>query len=446
MQLLVLRSLTVMMIAAPLAAQPATSDAQQTWANAAATARVDAPTASTISAFTGRHAIRRETVESGAGHIAVTFLVAEADSPAADRLVENTELAIARLVDWLGPLPTRSLVVVDLPWHAGVAGASYPGVAVTSTRWLSTRRDFAAERPLLAALARQYTFSIAPSDAPWFAEGFALYLGTRLIHEHLEGRNFETLRYFGGFVPFSLRSVLNSPSPTDPRPRMRHLPDVEEPAVAPWRSAPATPGGPAQRTAAAFHTLERYVGWPAFQQMLEQFMRHRGGRPATPLDFAAVASDVRGRDLSWYFDQAFRFDSRFDYAIAAFQSSAEPGHGFSTSVTVRRLGSAIFAGTSEPRLNGSGGAAALPLLIQFDDDTEITAWVDGRDAEQTFDYRGPARARLASVDPDAILLLDDDRTNNTRTIVPRRSVLGVRLAMSWMIWLQDVMLAYTGTL
>ena len=111
----------------------------------------------------GTHAIRRETVESGAGAITVTFLVPEADSPAADRLVQNTERAITRLVDWLGPLPTRSLVVVDVPWHAGVAGASYPGVAITSTRWLSTRRDFAPERPLLAALARQYTFSIAPA-------------------------------------------------------------------------------------------------------------------------------------------------------------------------------------------------------------------------------------------------------------------------------------------
>ncbi len=446
MQLLVLRSLTVMMIAAPLAAQPSTADAQRTWENAAVAARVDAPTASIISAFTGTHAIRREPIDSALGAITVTFLVPEADSPAADRLVQATELAITRLVDWLGPLPTPSLLVVDVPWQAGVAGASYPGVAVTSTRWLSTRRDFALERPLLAALARQYTFSIAPPDAPWFAEGLALYLGTRLIHEHLEGRNFETLRYFGGFVPFSLRSVLNSPNPADPRPRMRHLPDVEEPAGAPWRAAPATPGGPAQRTAAAFHTLERYVGWPTFQQMLEQFMGRFGGRPATPLDFAAVASDVRGRDLSWYFDQAFRFDNGFDYAIAAFHSGAEPAEGFSTSVTVRRLGSAIFAGTNEPRLNGFGHSAALPLLIQFDDGTEITAWIDGRDVEQTFEYRGSARAALASVDPDAVLLLDEDRRNNTRTIGPRPSALGVRLAMNWVIWLQDAMLAYTGTL
>ena len=84
-------------------------------------------------------------------------------------------------------------------------------------------------------------------------------------------------------------------------------------------------------------------------------------------------------------------------------------------MTVRRLGSAIFAGTNEPRVNGFGGAAPLPLLIQFDDGTEITAWVDGREAEQTFEYRGSTRASLASVDPDAMLLLDDDRTNNTRT-------------------------------
>jgi hypothetical protein len=435
-----------MMIAAPLAAQPSSSNAPRIWESAAAAASADARTASIVSSFLGTHDVRRDTIAFEGGDITVTFLVRDADSPAADRLIQATRLAITRLVDWLGPLPASTLVVADVPWHAGVAGASFPGVVVTSTRWLSTRRDFAVERPLLAALARQYTFSIAPTESSWFEEGLALYLGTRLIHEHLEGRNFNTLRYFGGFVPFSLRSVLHSPSPTDPRPRMRHLADVEQPVDAPWRAAPVTPGSQAQRAATAMHTLERYVGWPAFQQMLAVFMDRYRGQPATPSDFAVVATDVRGRDLSWYFDQALRFDSYFDYAVTAFHSNAVPQHGFRTSVTVRRLGSAIFAGTGEPAPKALGGAAALPLLIQFDDGSGITDWVDGREAEQAFEYLGPARAVLASVDPEAILLLDEDRTNNTRTISSRPSALGVRLAISWMMWLQDTMLAYTGVL
>lgn len=442
----VLRSLVVMLIAMPLAARQSTDEAPRIWQAVVAAAAVDPLTAATVSALLNHHDVRREVVAARSAPVKVTFIVPDANSDDTDRLVSATATALTRLDEWLGPLPARELTVVDAPWHAGVAGASFPGVAITSTRWLSTSRDMAFERPLVAALARQYTFSLtAPGDgAAWFEEGVALYLGTRLIHEQLEGRNFDTPRFFGGFVPFTLRPVLNSPSPTDPRPRLRHVPDVEEPSEAPWRAAPARSMA-AQRAAAALHAFERYEGWPAFQQSLQRFMERFRSRPASPADFAATVSEVRGRDVSWYFDAAFNVDTRFDYAIADLRN--EPGdHGFRSTVTVRRVGSAVFAGTSEPRLGEIDRSRALPVLIQFDDDTEITEWIDGRDEQQVFEYRGPSPAVLASVDPDAMLLLDEDRTNNTRTIRPRYSRLGVRLAMSWVIWLQDAMLACTGVL
>ena len=53
-----------------------------------------------------------------------------------------------------------------------------------------------------------------------FEEALAVYTGTRAIHELLEGSNFEVVRFFGGLVPFPLRSVLLSPPVADPRPRV----------------------------------------------------------------------------------------------------------------------------------------------------------------------------------------------------------------------------------
>jgi len=46
----------------------------------------------------------------------------------------------------------------------------------------------------------------------------------------------------------------------------------------------------------------------------------------------------------------------------------------------------------------------------------------------------------------AILVLDEDRTNNTRTEGGTRHPLALRLTMNWMMWLQDAMLTYTGVL
>ncbi len=426
----ILQSIAVLLIAEPLAARQSLSDAERAWQPITAALGLDSNANYTLSALTANHEVHRESITSATTPIELTLIVPPQSSEV-EALTRAASNGVTRLEDWLGPLPVRTLTLVDVPSNAGAAGASFPGAVITSTRWLNTSRDFAFERSLLAALARQYTFSLAPEGQPaWFEECMALYLGTRLIHEQLEGRNFATPRFFGGFVPFSLRPVLNSPRPTDPRPRLRHIEDVEQPANVPWRAASAAKGSESQRCADALHTLERYMGWPTFQHMLSLFMERFRGHHAGPDDLAAVAADVRGADMSWYFGPAFRFDLHYDYAVSSLRT-VTVDEGFETSVTVSRLGSAVFP---------------LPLLIRFADGTAITERIDGREASSTVVYRSAAPATLASIDPDAVLLLDVDRTNNTQVVAAPRNPLGVRLALNWMIWLQDAMLTYTGAL
>ena len=387
-----------------------------------------------IAAFVRNHREHRRTVAIAAHTIHLTISAhANAPDAAIEALASATTTALRRLDDWLGPLPAPALTVIDVPWHLGIAGASYPGVVVTSTRWLSTSRDPAFERPLLAALARQYTFSVAaPGDAhAMFEEGLALYLGGRLLHEQLHSRNFETPRFFGGFVPFSVRSVLNSAKPEDPRLQLQGLADVERPADGPWRAASAAPGEPAQRIAALLYTLERHLGWPAFQQVLQQFVDRFRGRPATPGDFSAVASEVIGHDLSPFFAPALLAATPFDYALVDLRNDRREG-GFTTTVVVGRTG-------ADPPVG-------IPLVVRFDEGAEVTERLNRREAEQTFVYHASRPAVLASVDPYAVLVFDANRENNTTDLQPRINRIGVRIALNWMVWLQDAVLAYTALL
>jgi hypothetical protein len=389
-----------------------------------------------LARFIANHQVVREQATIGDVAIDITLTV-PADAASADTaaLLSATNAALTRLDAWLGPFPVPALTVIDAPWRVGVAGASYPGVAVTSSRWLTTARDPAVERQLFAALARQYTFSISsPGDAQApFEEGLALYLGTRLIHEQLHSRNFETPRFFGGFIPFSVRSVLNSRKPEDQRPQLQHLADVERPADSPWRAASAAPGAPSQRVAALLQTCERHFGWPTFQLVLEQFFSRFRGRAATPADFSAVASEVIGQDVSGIFGPAILAGREFDYVLAELRSDAGDGR-FTTTVVVRRVGVEL------PVVGG------VPLLVRFEDGAAIIERVNTRDIEQTFVYRGPARAIAASVDPDAVLIVDANRENNTRTFQPRTDPIGIRLALHWIMWLQDAMFAHTALL
>jgi hypothetical protein len=57
-------------------------------------------------------------------------------------------------------------------------------------------------------------------------------------------------------------------------------------------------------------------------------------------------------------------------------------------------------------------------------------------------YRGPSRAFSATIDPDRMLLLDLNRTNNSRMLTPRTSEAATRWAARWMTWFENVLLTY----
>jgi hypothetical protein len=428
-----------------VAASQTALDGAAAWAQARQSSWIDTPTATRVERLIGG-AVARSVARHSEGQPPLELIaITQPHAATSPTLVDDAGHSLDRLSKWLGPLPGRRLTIVDLPVHAALAGAAYPGIAITSSRLLTTRREFAAERALTVAIARQYALALAtaPQHESWLAEGLAGYFATRAVHETFEGRYYLTLRYFGGHVPHSLRAIVMSPNPLDPRPRVVRLSAVVEPADAPWRLAHGADLDRAHRLAMALHTLERFVGWPELQSALKVFVERHSGRTPTLRDFATVLSEQRGSDMQWFFDQAMRMDARFDYGVVNL-TSVPAAAGFQTTVEVRRLGEASFDGTSRPR--AMSAARSLPVLVRFADGGEITEWIDGRDREWRFEYSSASPASLASVDPGAILLLDADRTNNTRTIDAPTNTVGLRLAFNWLAWLQDAMLTCTAVL
>ena len=352
--------------------------------------------------------------------VALAVAVAAPHAAGGQQRVADTVTSTTNLfAEWYGPLPHPK-----------------SGEIVVTSRWLAPDSDRSLERSLISDLAQQYWLRREgwPASAQWLAEGLALYSTVRGIHETLEGRHPVSLRYFGGFVPFALRLTAWSPSPLGPRPRVRTLPDVPQPDAR------------AQRAALALHTLERYLGWPAFQQVLEalQTQAPPDGDPVAHLN--AIVSGQRGRDMTWFFDEAFRFDAVFDYGIESFTSELNAGDrpAYVTTVSLRRYGDGIFAGTSEPRSGPYASGRSLPVLVRFEDGTEVRDWWDGREAAAELRYVSASRGVVASVDPEVFLVLDADRTNNTRTLQRHVDPIGVRMALRWILWLQDAMVTYSG--
>jgi hypothetical protein len=344
-------------------------------------------------------------------------LVVVSKAEASDRaagLADAGTRTLALLDDWLGPLVVDRVTIVDVAWNSGLAGAAVPGVVAVRSRWLSQVRDRALEREVVAGLSRQYW----PRAADGPSEGIATYIAGRAIDTLLEGSQYHADRYLGGFLPFAIRSVALSPLALDSRPRLRRYPELE-------RAAPQ-----AQREARALEVAERYLGWPALQQALST-LRARMPIPSAA-GLAAVISEQQGRDLSWLFEAVLPADATFDYAVGSVENRPGQGHQFDVRVTIDRRGSAVFA-------------RPLPIELRFANGTVMHDRWDPQPPQVVLDYVSTSPLVSAAIDPEVILILDQQRSNNMVQLQPapwRR--LALRLACDWTIWLQQAMLAYSG--
>jgi hypothetical protein len=199
-------------------------------------------------------------------------------------------------------------------------------------------------------------------------------------------------------------------------------------------------------------TLERHLGWDTMREILSTFFdRYRFAHPA-PSDFFSVADEVSGQDLSWFFDQVFRDDVAFDYAVdsvssrpttlvgfddgsedggePAFRAPAPEGAvepEYRTEVVVRRLG---------------GGKFPVRVLAVFEDGYEATWDWDGEASWRSFVVERPSKLRHAVVDPERTLVLDLNYTNNSRLLEPEPTLPAMKWGSKWMVWLQDMLACF----
>ena len=180
------------------------------------------------------------------------------------------------------------------------------------------------------------------------------------------------------------------------------------------------------KTALWLNTLERWLGWPTMQRALfTYFARWQFAHPQ-PRDFFDAVAEAAGRDLGWFFDQVYLGSNVFDYGVEALTSEEEASR-FRTEVVVRRYGEATFP---------------VDVLVTFENGEQITEAWNGIDRWRSFTYDRESRAASAQVDPERVLLLDVNYTNNSRALEPAGPAAATKWALKWMIWLQDGLLTW----
>lgn len=348
----------------------------------------------------------------------------------------------------VGPLNIQEIVLTDRFWSERDAGVS--GTAIDRVPWWTTVASMAPELAVARAVSRRcWSAAIDATDLPaWLFAGLVEFTARRAVVPIFErgsnppGYAMLEQRYFAGFVP---RFV-----------RIRLMPETDGELVSAFRGnrgvdaqarsiSPSDEQALAGKTVVALGTLERWVGRPVFDSILQQFVREKG-RGTQLADFERVASEVSGQRLSWLFDQVFRSSGVFDYGVEGLASELDADGAFVTTVTARRYGQALFTGASGSRTGGFDNGRGLTLRVAFADAQTRTDWWDGRDDRRTFRYRSPSRAVSATIDPDRVLLLDLDQTNNSRTLTPRTAAAATRWTSIYLLWLEHLLLSYASLL
>jgi hypothetical protein len=109
--------------------------------------------------------------------------------------------------------------------------------------------------------------------------------------------------------------------------------------------------------------------------------------------------------------------------------TARDGSQYRSNVVVRRYGEATFP---------------VDLLMTFENGERVTEHWDGVDRWKLYSYLRPSAVATAQVDPNRVLLLDVNYTNNSRTRHPATSHAATKWSMTWMVWLEDCLLSWAA--
>jgi hypothetical protein len=340
----------------------------------------------------------------------------------AERHFDATRTTLKYYGEWYGAYPYGHITIIDPAYQSGAGGMEYPTLFTAGSRWLAPGGVTTPEGVTVHEAGHQFWYGIVGNNEfedAWMDEGFNTFSTARAIAQ-VYNPNYTALRYFGGFIPWVFTDLPQSREIDGNRlTGYRRDARSDSQSTPSFRYFPSTGGSITyNKTALWLNTLERWIGWPTLQRvMATHFDRWKFKHPK-PADFFAVANEVSGRDLTGFFDQVYRSSNVFDYGVQDVKGA---------TAIVRRYGEAIFP--VEIQVTLAGG------------DTVVERW-DGRDRWKAYSYDSPIDA--VQVDPQRVLLLDVNYTNNSWTRQPATAKAATRWAAQWLIWLEDCLLSWAA--
>ena len=366
-------------------------------------------------------------------HVQMRLLLQPEHADQEDRHFDSTVAALQNYGEWFGAYPYDHVTVVDPAFQSASRGMEYPTLFTAGTRWIAPRRDIALEEVTIHEAGHQWWYGAVGSNEfehAWMDEGINQFSEARADDAAFAANNYLVRRYFGGFVPWVFKDIRVQRHWDEGISGYRVQAESDAEATPSFRYWPSTGGNITYfKTALWLHTLEKWFGWSTLQRGMSAYFERWKFRHPQPEDFFAAISEAAGRDLTPFWNEVYRGSNTFDYGVQQLTSTpAGPGK-FRTTVVARRFGEATFP---------------VDVVTTFSDGTKKTERWDGVERRIIYRYDSKVRARSVQVDPDRVLMLDVNYTNNSRTLQPRAGEASLKWSLKWMTWLQDVLLTYAS--
>ncbi len=405
--------------------------------------------------------------------VKMTLLIAPDHKSQADRHFKALRAAIKYYGLWYGPYPYETVTMIDPPFRTGSGGMEYPTLFTAGTSVLPTAGVLSPEGVIVHEFGHGYWYGIVGSnefEEAWLDEGINTY-STGRVQAKAYGKGMLPLEFKG----LPLGAILPLPRYYDyetDRAAALQVVEFDPVATRSWEFHDRMSYGANvyMRASTVLNTLERLLGEETMMRVMRTYYARWKFRHPTSADFFAVAKEVSGRDLGWFFDQLLRDTLQFDYGVERLDSTevrpplgvfdeggrkverdgktaseaasstaastpkakAATPKAYVTTLTLRRYGEAKLDGGVE-----------LPYRVVFEDGSAVEGRWDGRARWARFSWTRPSRARSAQVDPAGVWLIDADLANNSRTTAPARGG-PARVAAKLFILLQNVLLTLGG--
>ena len=350
-----------------------------------------------------------------------------------------TRAALKYYGSWFGPYPYEQITIVDPvtifnPASQGesTGGMEYPTLFTAGTRWWAPLRGTQPEAVTIHEAGHQFWYGLVATNEfenAWMDEGLNTYSTGRVMDQDEAFPNgfVATGRYFGGLAGWEYTDVAWSRAIDGNRLNaFRPVASYDTQSTPTWQYWPGSASAITyNKTSLWLATLERMIGWDATRAILGVHFRRGAYRHPTPDEFFAIAREVYNRDLSWFFDAVHRASATFDYGVAQVTSEPTPA-GFTHTIVVRRYGDGVFP---------------TPVRVTCGATIRLLFW-NGAERWKAFEVRDAERVTKVEVDPDRVLMLDVNYTNNTWAAHPRTADAAGKWAMRWLTWVQEVLLTY----